>query len=139
MNLPVSSQPAQPEGFSLVEVLIAITVIGALLAIALPSFNSYKEQQKISVAVADLRVLDNRIKSYKLNNEKFPAALSDLPQLSPPDPWGRSYNYLNIEEAKKLQTPVREDRYQISPSPGQRPMRSAFPSPSKSPASTLLA
>jgi general secretion pathway protein G len=79
--------------------LIAITVIGALLAIALPSFNSYRDQQKISVAVADLRVLDNQIKSYKLNNEKFPAALSDLPQMSPSDPWGGSYQYLNIEDA----------------------------------------
>ena len=109
--MPVSNQTAPPEGFSLVEVLIAITVIGALLAIALPSFNSYKEQQKISVAVADLRVLDNRIKSYKLNNEKLPPALSDLPQLAPSDPWGRSYAYLNIEDADATtKSQVRKDK-----------------------------
>lgn len=109
--MPVSNQTAQAEGFSLIEVLIAITVIGALLAIALPSFNSYKEQQRISVAVADLRVLDNQIKSYKLNNEKFPAALNDLPQLAPSDPWGRSYEYLNIEDADtKGKGQVRKDK-----------------------------
>ena len=97
--MPVSNQTAQTEGFSLVEVLIAITVIGALIAIALPSFNSYKDQQRVSIAVADLRVLDNQIKSYKFNNEKLPAALGDLPQVAPSDPWGGSYQYLNIEDA----------------------------------------
>ncbi len=95
----------------MIELLIAITVLGALLAIAVPSFNSYREQQKISVAIADLRVLDNQIKSYKLNNEKFPAALSDLPQISPSDPWGGSYQYLNIEDADtKAKGSVRKDK-----------------------------
>jgi prepilin-type N-terminal cleavage/methylation domain-containing protein len=56
-----SSKTTPSEGFSLIELLIGITVIGALLAIALPSFTSYREQQKISVAVADLRVLDNQM------------------------------------------------------------------------------
>jgi general secretion pathway protein G len=91
--------------------LIAITVIGALLAIALPMFNSYKDQQKISVAIADLRVLDNQIKSYKLNNEKLPTALGDLPQVTPSDPWGRPYQYLNIEDADaKAKGNIRKDK-----------------------------
>ena len=99
------------EGFSLVEILIAMTVFGALVAIALPSFNSYKEQQKVSMAVADLRVLDNRLKSYKLSNEKLPAALGDLPEPSPTDPWGRSYEYLNIEDADtKGKANMRKDK-----------------------------
>ena len=97
--MPIKQTTSTFEGFSLVEILIAVTVFGALLAIALPSFNSYKDQQKVAIAVADLRVLDNRVKSYKLNNEKLPAALGDLPEPSPTDPWGRSYEYLNIEDA----------------------------------------
>ena len=109
----MSSAQSNPtsQGFSLVEILVALTVFGALVAIAWPSFNSYKEQQRISVAVADLRVLDNRIKSYKLNNEKLPAALGDLPQPSPSDPWGRPYEYLNIEDADaKGKANMRKDK-----------------------------
>jgi general secretion pathway protein G len=97
--MPASNQTVQGEGFSLVELLIAITVIGALIAIALPQFNLYKDQQKVSLAVADLRVLDNQLKSFKLSNDGFPAALSDLPQVAPSDPWGAPYQYLNIEAA----------------------------------------
>jgi general secretion pathway protein G len=99
------------QGFSLIEILIALTVLGALIAIAVPMFSSYKEQGKVSVAINDLRVLDNRIKSYKLSAEKLPAALSDLPQLSPSDPWGRQYQYLNIEDADaKTKGQVRKDK-----------------------------
>jgi len=66
------------EGFGLIELLIAITVMGALIAIALPGFNRYRDQQKIAVSVADLRVLDNRLKSHKLRTETFPAAFNEL-------------------------------------------------------------
>ena len=85
------------EGFSLIELLIGVTVLGALIAIALPSFNRYRDQQKISVSVADLRVLDNRLKSHKLRTETFPAALNQLIEPSPLDPCGQSYLYLRIE------------------------------------------
>lgn len=106
-----SSKTTPSEGFSLIELLIGITVIGALLAIALPSFTSYREQQKISVAVADLRVLDNQIKSYKLNNENFPAALNALSPLTPTDPWGRAYQYLKIENADaQAKVNIRKDK-----------------------------
>jgi general secretion pathway protein G len=97
--MPTASQTVQAEGFSLVELLIAITVIGALIAIALPRFNLYKDQQMVSVAVADLRVLDNHLKSFKLNNETYPTVLSELPQVARPDPWGNPYQYFNIEDA----------------------------------------
>lgn len=109
----VPNQTSRPEqGLSLVEILIAVTVFGALLAIALPSYNSYKDQQKVSVAVADLRVLDNRIKSHKLRTETFPAALSELTDPSPSDPWGQPYEYLRIEgeDAKAIKNLLRRDK-----------------------------
>ena len=95
--MPVKQLSLTREGFSLIEILIAITVMGALIAIALPSFNSYRDQQKIAVSVADLRVLDNRLKSHKLRTETFPTALNELLDPSPSDPWGQSYLYLRIE------------------------------------------
>jgi general secretion pathway protein G len=87
-------------GFTLIEILIAITVMAALTAIALQQFGGYQTESKISQAVTDLRSLDTRIQSYKLNNERLPALLTDLPQVMiMSDPWGRPYQYLNIEDA----------------------------------------
>ena len=100
------------EGFSLVEILIAVTVMGALIAIALPSFNSYRDQQKVAMAIADLRVLDNRLKSHKLRTETFPTALNELLEPSPSDPWGQSYLYLRIEgeDNSAIKNSMRRDK-----------------------------
>ena len=110
--MPVKQSTLTFEGFSLIELLIGVTVLGALIAIALPSFNRYRDQQKISVSVADLRVLDNRLKSHKLRTETFPAALNALIEPSPLDPWGQSYLYLRIEgeDNKAIKNSVRRDK-----------------------------
>ena len=100
------------QGFTLIEVLIAITVIIALGAIAIQQLGSYRTAGDIGLAVTQLRSLANQIQSHKLNNEKFPTSLSDLlPQVTMSDPWGRSYQYLNIEDADtKGKGQVRKDK-----------------------------
>jgi general secretion pathway protein G len=97
-------------GFTLVELLVAITVLVALAAIAVPWFVSYIDKQNVSRAVNDLRVLDNRIQSYKMSNDVYPPLLSDLPQGNLSDPWGRPYQYLKIEGETKITGSVRKDK-----------------------------
>jgi general secretion pathway protein G len=92
-------------------VLIAIAVLIALAAIAIQQFGSYRTAGDIGLAVTQLRSLDNHIQSYKLNNERYPNSLSDLPQVTMSDPWGRPYQYLNIEDADtKGKAQVRKDK-----------------------------
>jgi len=97
-------------GFTLTELLIAVTVLGALAAIAMPAFSSYINKQNVAKAVNDLRVLDNRLQSYKLSNEEYPPSLSDVPQGTLNDPWGRPYQYLKIEGETKVKGDVRKDK-----------------------------
>lgn len=91
------AHPERKTGFSLVELLVAITVLAALVAIAMPRFESYRNQSRVSQAIGDLRTLDNRINSFKLSNEVWPSSLSQVPQGNMLDPWGHSYQYLPIE------------------------------------------
>jgi general secretion pathway protein G len=102
----------QPEivGFTVVELLTAIAVLAALAAIAVPWFANYVDKQNVSRAVNDLRVLDNRIQSYKMSNDVYPPLLSDLPQGNLSDPWGRPYQYLKIEGETKVAGSVRKDK-----------------------------
>lgn len=87
-------------GFTLIELLVAITILGTLMAIAIPAFNRYRDQQKVNIAINDLRTLDNKIQSYKASNEAYPSALTDLPATGiGNDPWGNAYQYLKIEGA----------------------------------------
>ena len=100
-QVPPQGQPGG-DGFSLTELLIAVTILGALIAIALPMFNSYKDQQNVSLAINDLRLIDNQIKSYKMSNEQLPDTLSQVPQSDRKDPWGLLYQYLKIEGQEKV-------------------------------------
>ncbi|MBI2179849.1 MAG: prepilin-type N-terminal cleavage/methylation domain-containing protein [Deltaproteobacteria bacterium] len=109
-QVPPHGQPGGA-GFSLTELLIAVTILGALIAIALPMFNSYKDQQNVSLAINDLRLIDNQIKSYKMSNEQLPDALTQVPQGDRKDPWGRLYEYLKIEgDEKATKGNVRKDK-----------------------------
>jgi len=104
---------AQPEGagFSLVELLIAVTILGTLIAIAVPWYEGYREQARISSAIGDLRILDNQLKSYRMSNEQLPDSLTQVPQGDRKDPWGNTYEYLRIE-GKETETTgmVRADK-----------------------------
>ena len=65
-GLVTTHRQPQITGFSLVEVLIAITTLAALLAIAIPQYQSYRSDAMISQAIGELRMLDNQLKSYKV-------------------------------------------------------------------------
>jgi general secretion pathway protein G len=109
-QVPPHGQPGEA-GFSLVELLIAVTILGALIAIAIPMFSSYKDQQNLSLAISDLRLIDNQVKSYKMSNEQLPDSLSQVPQGDRKDPWGNTYEYLRIEgKETETKSQVRADK-----------------------------
>lgn len=100
----------EKDGFSLVELLVTITVVAALVAIALPRFESYRDQSRNSKAIGDLRILDNRINSFKMSNEIWPSSLSQVPQGDMLNPWGHPYRYLQIEGNSKAKGHERKDK-----------------------------
>lgn len=55
----------------------------------IPAFNKYRDQQRVNIAINDLRVLDNKIQAYKSSNETYPSALTDIPALSLNDSSGQ--------------------------------------------------
>jgi general secretion pathway protein G len=108
-QVPPHGQPGEA-GFSLIELLIAVTILGALIAIAVPWFEAYREQARISTAIGDLRTLDNQLKSLRMSNDTFPAALNAVPQGTLLDPWGNNYQYLAIEDNVKAKGNERMDK-----------------------------
>lgn len=84
--------------FSLVELLTVLVVIGALAAIALPSYRDYIERAKRSQATQDILVLSLAIERYFTNNATYPPNLAALSGSLPIiDPWGNAYRYLGID------------------------------------------
>ena len=85
-------------GFTLIELVVAIGVIAALLGIAVPMYAKYRLQAQIAQSESDLRALDLAIQIYQRENGSLPTNLSNLVGVpNKTDPWGKPYDYLKID------------------------------------------
>lgn len=67
-------------GFTLVELMIVMTIIGILAAIAIPSYIRAVQKAKEAVLREDLHTMRTAIDSYTVDKEKAPDSLDDLVQ-----------------------------------------------------------
>ena len=101
-------------GFTLLELMVVIVIIGVLAALIAPNIISRVAQAKITAAQADISTLMNQLKTYKLDNGRFPSTDQGLQALVakptagnipgnwhnyldklPEDPWHHPYQYAN--------------------------------------------
>ena len=85
------------KGFTLIELMFAIAIIGILAAIATPHYLSYRYKARMFAAITDMKNIEKEIVNYLVENENLPDSLDDLGIDLPLDPWGRPYQYLRID------------------------------------------
>ena len=83
-------------GFTLLELLVVITILAIMAGAALPYVQGYVEESRVSKAKADLEEISKAIQIYESREREYTA--SSVHQLvgrylnkSPIDPWGRQY------------------------------------------------
>jgi general secretion pathway protein G len=107
-NASIESRQSKIEsGFTLVEMLLVITIIGILAALVVPKMMGRSEQARQAAAHADLSSIKTALDAFEVDNGYYPKNLLDLiqqprdaknwrgPYLDkvPQDPWGNAYVY----------------------------------------------
>src|SRR5690348_14710426 len=88
-------------GFSLVEIMIVVVIIGLMAGLITYATTGYLARAKVSRAKADLKTLAGAVDSFYGQNSRFPTNQEGLKVLVGQyvttlqnDPWGRPYLYV---------------------------------------------
>ncbi len=103
-------------GFSLVEILVVLVIMGLLISIVAPTVLNRADEARVQKAQADFKAIETALKIYRLDNFVYPTTEQGLEALVSPsdldpqprnfkeggylaelplDPWGRPYLYLS--------------------------------------------
>ena len=87
-------------GFTLLELLVVIVIIGLLAGYVAPRYFSQVGKSEIQVAKAQIDSLEKALDQYRLDQRRYPTNEEGLAAIGPylkksvpNDPWGRPYVY----------------------------------------------
>lgn len=108
----------RPEGFTLIELMVVIVILGILAAIIAPRVMGRADEAKVTEAKVQIKNFETALKMYRLDNGRYPSTEQGLEALvekpstgaipknwreggylekkkAPVDPWGNRYVYVS--------------------------------------------
>ena len=111
MRMITTPPRAIQQGFTLLEIMVVVVIIGLLAAIVVPNFIGNIDTAAVNRAKQDIRGIETALNLYRLDNFRYPSTADGLEALVnnpgeatapnwkqqlrrlPVDPWNRTYQY----------------------------------------------
>jgi general secretion pathway protein G len=95
-------QCARRHGFTLIELMLVVGLIAVLATLAWPKYNDYRDRIRVNQAKLDIVMMATRITLYWQDAHEYPSSLAAVGLGEMLDPWGRPYQYLNLQSGHGL-------------------------------------
>ncbi|MCA1245566.1 type II secretion system major pseudopilin GspG [Massilia oculi] len=116
MYIDLQRKQRRSRGFTLVEIMVVVVIIGILGALVVPKLLGRTGEARVTAARTDIATMMQALKLYKLDNQRYPTTEQGLQALItkptsgpaangwkaggymeklPKDPWGNPYQYLS--------------------------------------------
>lgn len=91
-----ANRSVRSSGFTLLELLTVIAIIGVLSSIAIPGYLGHRQRALDSAALQTMRNISKEVDIFNIDNNRYPNNLAEIGLGGVLDPWGRPFQYLNI-------------------------------------------
>ncbi len=116
MTTPTMKHATRQRGFTLIEIMVVMVILGLLVAIVAPNIMGRSDEAKVTIARTQLKNVQSALDLYRLDNSQYPSTQQGLEALVskpsgspepknwnpdgylksvPEDPWGNPFQYVS--------------------------------------------
>ena len=99
-------------GFTLIELMVVIAILGTITGIAIPAYQTYIEKARVAKAIAEIDMMQGEIAAFITDTQELPNTLGDIGRGNLLDPWENRYRYHNFATAAGRGA-MRKDRFLV--------------------------
>ncbi|MDX1817941.1 type II secretion system major pseudopilin GspG [Marinobacter koreensis] len=116
MKSKTMNKLSRSQGFTLIEIMVVMVILGLLVAIVAPNIMGRSDEAKVTIAKTQLKNIQSALDLYRLDNSQYPSTQQGLEALVskpsgspepknwnpegymknvPEDPWGNEFQYVS--------------------------------------------